>query len=169
MGLRLIVMRHAKSSWNSDAPTDHRRPLNKRGRRDAPRIGERLRQLGWLPDLVLSSDSTRTRQTWQGLASALGDDIEVEFTRELYHGGHHALMEAIAAVPTSVRTLLVLGHNPSWEEAVEWLTGEDTPMTTANAALLWSDVQEWGNSVSRPNRWTLEQVLRPKELDDSDA
>jgi phosphohistidine phosphatase len=65
MGKRLIIMRHAKSSWTSGASTDHQRPLNKRGRHAAPRIGARLRDIGWIPDMVIASDSERTRETWQ--------------------------------------------------------------------------------------------------------
>ena len=60
MQRRLMVMRHAKSSWKSQVPTDHERPLNERGRRDAARVGKRLAELGWVPDFVVSSDSRRT-------------------------------------------------------------------------------------------------------------
>ena len=59
MERRLIVMRHAKSSWKNESLRDHERPLNKRGRRDAPRIGEELASLGWVPQRVISSDATR--------------------------------------------------------------------------------------------------------------
>ncbi len=165
MALRLIVMRHAKSSWNSDSPTDHKRPLNKRGRRDAPRIAERLHELGWVPDFVLSSDSTRTRQTWAGMQEEFGDEIEAEFINDFYHGGVRALLDALESMSPDVRTLLVLGHNPGWEDAVGWLSGEPTRMTTANAAMLSTDGGAWSEAVDGPNRWTLEQLLRPKELD----
>ena len=62
---RLIVMRHAKSDWGTNAPTDHARPLNKRGQRDAPRVAQRLVELDWLPQYIVSSDSTRTRETYE--------------------------------------------------------------------------------------------------------
>ena len=70
MRRRIIVMRHAKSSWKSGARDDHARPLNKRGRRDAPRIAARLAELGWVPERVISSDSERTRQTWARMEEA---------------------------------------------------------------------------------------------------
>ena len=59
MARRLIVMRHAKSSWKNPKLRDHQRPLNKRGRRDAPRVARALRKAGWVPDAVLSSVLTR--------------------------------------------------------------------------------------------------------------
>ena len=63
MAKRLLVTRHAKSSWKSGEDSDHARPLNKRGRRDAPRVAAHLVGLGWVPEQVLSSDSQRTRET----------------------------------------------------------------------------------------------------------
>ena len=68
MHRRLIIMRHAKSSWTSGALSDHERPLNARGIRDAPRVGAALVKRGWLPQLVLSSDSERTRETFAGMS-----------------------------------------------------------------------------------------------------
>ncbi len=64
MTRRLIVMRHAKSSWKHAGLTDHQRPLNKRGRKDAPRVARALIERGWTPRRVLSSDAARTRETW---------------------------------------------------------------------------------------------------------
>ena len=66
MRRRLIVLRHAKSAWDTDAATDHERPLNKRGRRDALRVAEKIAKLGWQPEQVISSDAERTRETWKG-------------------------------------------------------------------------------------------------------
>ncbi len=82
MTMRLIIMRHAKSDWNSGAASDHARPLNKRGRRDAPRVANRLGELGWQPDYVISSDSRRTRETLELMLPHLnhGSDPTVDFS-----------------------------------------------------------------------------------------
>ncbi len=162
---RLIVMRHAKSSWKSDAPTDHERPLNKRGRRDAPRIGAALEAVGWRPELVISSDSERTRETWSRMEEALGGAPEVRFTRALYHAGLDEVCDALRAVDEAA-TVMLLGHNPGWEEVVDGLAGEATTMTTANAALLEIDAASWHEAVGRPGDWRLVDVLRPKELEE---
>ncbi|MBK6580418.1 MAG: histidine phosphatase family protein [Sandaracinaceae bacterium] len=64
---RLLLTRHAKSDWSTEAPDDHARPLNKRGRRDAPRVGALVQSLGWRPELVLCSSAQRALETLSGL------------------------------------------------------------------------------------------------------
>jgi phosphohistidine phosphatase SixA len=164
MKRRLIVMRHAKSSWASDAPTDHARPLNKRGRRDAPRIGRRLVELAWQPQLVLSSDSRRTRETVRLMRDALGQFFNDTATTEIYTGGPDELAGALAGVDDDVTTVLALGHNPGWEEVVEWLCGQRVRLTTANAALLEAAGPSWHEALRGSGTWRLHEVLRPKEL-----
>jgi phosphohistidine phosphatase len=163
MNRRLIVMRHAKSSWNSDAPTDHERPLNGRGRRDAPRMARALLEHGWAPQAVISSDSQRTRETWAGMSSIL-TDVSSTFTYELYHAGMGELRKVLMQQPADHRCLLVLGHNPGWEYVVQFLTGEDHPMTTANCALLTGHGATWDDAVKEPGTWRVDIILRPKEL-----
>lgn len=161
---RLIIMRHAKSAWDTDAPDDHSRPLNDRGRRDAPRMARELRRRGWVPDLVISSDSERTRQTWAGMAPEFDQEIEVRFTRDFYHAGPMEIAEKCEAVGEFTETVMVLGHNPGWARAVAYLSGEEEQMTTANCALLEAD-GEWVD-LMQASSWRLVNVLRPKELDD---
>jgi phosphohistidine phosphatase SixA len=162
MSRRLIIMRHAKSSWKSGAATDHQRPLNKRGRRDAPRIGARLQELGWTPDLVIASDSERTRETWRRMQAGFPQTIEERFDGDFYHGGLADIESACTRLTEDVSTLLVLGHNPGWEDAVAELSGQWVRMTTANAALLHSDAEDWAEAMDI--EWLLVDVLRPKEL-----
>lgn len=163
MEFRLIVMRHAKSDWDAGASTDHERPLNKRGRRDSPRVATRLMELGWGPDYVLSSDSQRTTETFQLMAPLL-DAPEVVFLSALYHAGIGALQDAVVSVPEGTTTLMALGHNPGWQDCVHRLTGEYEPMTTANAALMTVDAESWASAITRHGDWQLEQIVRPKEL-----
>lgn len=162
---RLIVMRHAKSAWDTDAPDDHARPLSDRGRRDAPRVGERLAQMGWFPQHVIASDSVRTTETWEHMASAFSSrEVEVVFTRRLYHGGLGAVQNVLEPLERRVRTAMVLGHNPGFEHVVAWLSGEGIRLTTGNAALLLHPASEWKEAVLDSGGWSLEDVLRPKEL-----
>jgi phosphohistidine phosphatase len=163
MRYRLILMRHAKSSWTSGAASDHARPLNGRGRNDAPRVGGRLLELGWIPDLVVTSDSTRTLQTLDGVRAAMDLDCEVVATRDLYHAGTDEVREACYALPDAVETVLMLGHNPGWEDALHDLCGESQPMTTANAALLSVEARDWTAAINSGG-WTLHELIRPREL-----
>jgi len=158
---RLMVMRHAKSSWKDQTLDDHDRPLNKRGRRDAPRIAERLEELGWIPEHVVSSTSERTRQTWAGMASRF-PDATTTFTEDLYLSGVEEPIARIAALPAPMCSVLLLGHNPGFEELVEDLVGRDIIMTTANVALLVGRGGTWADALA--NGFTCVDVLRPKEL-----
>lgn len=159
---RLILMRHAKSSWKETALSDHERPLNKRGRKAAPRIARALARRGWVPEVVISSDSVRTRETWARMEPELEGEILVAWQPELYHGGPGDIRAALAQLPDDVETTLVLGHNPGWEYAVEQLSGVHVRMTTANAALLEGD-GSWA-ALARSEGWRFIEVLRPKEL-----
>ena len=163
MERRLIAMRHAKSSWSSDAPTDHARPLNARGRRDAPRVAKRLTQLDWTPQYVLSSDSQRTRETCGLMAQCWEEGIEIEFLPTLYHAGASELQDELPRVLDEVETLMVVGHNPGWQEIVYRLCEEPVTMKTAAAALLEADCDAWGDAFR--TRWSLHGVVYPKELD----
>ncbi len=160
---RLIVMRHAKSSWESEAGTDHERPLNERGRRDAPRIADRLVQLGWVPDRVCTSDSRRTLETWSRMADRMPTDVPVVSTRRLYHASVESFVDVVGEVQADDRCVLALGHNPGWEEVVRWLAGQAVSLTTANAVLLRSDRSRWAAALA-PDAWGLVDVLRPREL-----
>ena len=164
MPRRLIVMRHAKSSWGSSAQSDHARPLNKRGQRDAPVMGRRLVELDWSPNLVLSSDAARTRETYALMSPALDRVQRVEYLEAFYNNGAPALRATVGEVPDIFTTVLALGHNPCWEEVVHWLSGESIVMTTANCALLECDADDWGATVEHRDKWRLVDVLRPKEL-----
>lgn len=161
--LRLVLMRHAKSSWKSGAPSDHARPLNGRGRRAAPRVAAELARRGWGPDLVLSSDATRTRETWERMKPVLGD-VPAVFRRDLYLAGTQELRFALAALGGEHRTVLALGHNPGWEEALAWLTGKDEELKTADAALLRCAAGSWARAVGTPGRWELHALLRARSV-----
>jgi phosphohistidine phosphatase len=161
---RLVVMRHAKSSWKDGNLSDHQRPLNKRGRRDAPRIAECLLGLDWVPDLVVSSDSQRTRETWAQMATVFQNPIPTLFSERLYHGGMGAARELLAEQSAKHRCIIILGHNPGWEQVVYCLSGEAVTMTTANAALLVGKGATWDEALGVRGSWDLKQVLRPKEL-----
>ena len=166
MKLKLIVLRHAKSAWDSDAATDHERPLNKRGRRDAPRIAAKLAELGWLPEKVYSSDSVRTRETWDRMKEALspkGSSPKVKFTNKLYQAGLDAVRKQIGKGENKTKTIMLIGHNPGWEEAVRSLTGNTIRITTCNAVLLSTKSASWSQALASED-WKVEDVLRPKEL-----
>jgi phosphohistidine phosphatase len=153
----LLILRHAKSSWKHDELSDHDRPLNPRGERDAPNVGKRLRNEGLVPDAILSSTAKRARQTAEAVAEESGFEGELQLSGELYGGGPEAYLEAIRSLPGLVDCALVVGHNPDLEELVEILTGESVRLPTAALAHMKLDIQDWQDLEEQgklANLWT---------------
>jgi phosphohistidine phosphatase len=111
---RLILLRHAKSDW-PDVP-DRDRPLAKRGRRDAPRIGRWLHEHGYQPDVVVVSAAARTRQTWDLVAPELGGSPAVRFEPRAYAASALTLLYLAQELPDRYRTALLIAHNPGLSE-----------------------------------------------------
>lgn len=158
--IKLVVMRHAKSDWNAGAQTDHERPLNERGQREAPEVGRKLAARGFAPDYILSSDSTRTTETFEGMRSSF-PDVPIRFARELYHAGLSQVRALADSVPASARTVMVLGHNPGWQDMVAELTGEDLEMKTSCAAVLESDADSLVEALAKGATLKLVAVVTP--------
>jgi phosphohistidine phosphatase len=116
---RLILLRHAKSDW-PDVP-DRDRPLAKRGRRDAPRIGRWLHQHGYEPDVVVVSAATRTRQTWDLVAPELGGSPAVHFEPRAYAASALTLLYLAQELPSRYRTALLIAHNPGLSDLASHL------------------------------------------------
>jgi phosphohistidine phosphatase SixA len=162
MHRRFIIMRHAKSSWDSGAEADHDRPLNDRGRRDAPRVARRLNELGWVPQFILSSDARRTRETCGLMLPEWEEGIEVDFLAALYLAGSSSLQDELPRVSDEVETLLAVGHNPGWEEVVHRLSGDSITMKTASAALMESECPTWGDAFRQA--WSVVDVVHPRGI-----
>jgi phosphohistidine phosphatase len=159
----LLVLRHAKSSWNDPARDDHERPLNKRGRRDGPRMGELLREYGLIPDLVISSDAVRARLTAEAIAEAARYTGEILLDQHLYLASPADILSLLRTVRESADSVMIVGHNPGLEELVEQLTGERTDLPTAALAQIVLPIDRW-RDLKTSARGTLTGHWRPKEL-----
>ena len=164
MNRRLIVMRHAKSSWAEPGMPDHARPLNDRGIRDAPNVARKLCEIGWSPEIVLSSDARRTRQTFSLMSDEL-PGVECHFSNELYLSSIREVVAQVATVPVEKQSVMVLGHNPGWEHVVQYLCGEEVVMKTATAALLTLQSESWNDAMRCAGSWELLDVIYPREID----
>jgi phosphohistidine phosphatase len=118
---RLTLLRHAKSDW-PDVP-DHDRPLAKRGRKDAPRIGRWLRAHGYAPEIVICSTALRTRQTWDLVAPELNGSAEVRFEPRAYAASPLTLLYLCRELPDPCHGAMLIGHNPGIEELAASLGG----------------------------------------------
>src|SRR5258707_7578642 len=133
---RLLLLRHAKSSWDDPRLADINRPLAPRGHRAAQLIAQAIQERGFRPDRILCSPALRTRETLAALVSHLGDeDIDIEITQGLYepHSGDYA--EVISNHGDAADTLLVIGHNPAIQATAVRLSGRgDSAIATEIAA-----------------------------------
>jgi phosphohistidine phosphatase len=114
MTKRLILTRHAKSSWDDPLMADHDRPLNERGKAAAADLGDWLASRGYVPEEVLCSDALRTRKTWSGLAPALPGTPILNLKPTLYHAGPDVMLAVLRHATADC--VMIIGHNPGIAE-----------------------------------------------------
>lgn len=160
---RLILMRHAKSDWSASGD-DHARPLNKRGMNSAPVMGQWLRDKGWMPDEVLCSTATRTRQTLDLLH--LPNDLPTRFEPALYLAEADAMIRILQTAEAD--TVLLVGHNHGIAECAHRLVADwpdharfiDYP--TCGTSLISFDVTDWPDLT--PGSGTCHDFAVPRDL-----
>jgi phosphohistidine phosphatase len=119
---QLLLLRHAKSSWDDPRLSDHARPLNARGKRAALGMAHAMRELGLSPDIVLVSSARRTLQTLEALSPLDGSPL-IEPMDDLYLANWPSLLSVLRGLPETARSVLMIGHNPGLHELAMALTG----------------------------------------------
>lgn len=161
----LLILRHAKSSWANTSLSDFERPLNARGKRDAPRIGRLLRQEALVPELIITSAAERAYTTAEAVALASLYDNTIHPTRALYHADPEEYLAALNKLGEPYQRVMVVGHNPGIEELVEEITGEWQRMPTAALAWVELPISDW-SELHAGSTGVLRMVWRPRELQD---
>lgn len=159
---KLLILRHAKSSWEDASLVDFDRPLNERGERDAPFMGKILAERGITPDLIISSPAERAKRTVELVKEAAGWAVPVRFDERVYEASEHTLFSIVQGLSDTVSTCVLSGHNPGMEGIIRSLTGTSAEMPTASLAIIEFDVAAW--SDVEPDCGSLVEVMRPKEL-----
>jgi len=158
----LLLMRHAKSSWNHEGLTDHERPLNPRGLRASQDIGGALRAKKLVPHYVWSSDSQRTRETF---AHTFPDtDINPKWMDGFYHASANQVLYLCAEQgEPDAGTLMLLGHNPGWEDLLFHFSGLSRRMPTG-ACAIFKRTHANTDWLERDS-WRLVDLLLPRNLE----
>lgn len=146
MERRLVMIRHAKSSWANPLQSDFERPLNDRGERDAPMMGERLKTRNIIPDLIISSKAKRAKQTAKKIAAAVGYDAEnIIWLDKLYHCIPSVFEETIYETHNRVKTLFIVAHNPGITEFVNELSDQFHTDQMPTCAMVGAsfEAEEW--------------------------
>ena len=160
MPRRLVLVRHAKSAWDDPGLDDHDRPLNARGRRDAPMMAARLASRSWPVAAIVSSTALRARATAEALHQALPEALLV-LDRGCYHAAPAALLRRVRAWATAWPAVALVGHNPGLSEFLDLLCGTTaSDLPTAAVALLQLDCADW--SALAPGQARLVGLDTPK-------
>lgn len=166
----LLILRHAKSAWDTDAPTDFDRPLALRGVRASKRMGRYIAETGLLPDAIVCSTATRAVQTIHGAARAARLSLEsVRFERAIYEADLSTLLEVLGECDPDAQRTLIVGHNPGLEYLLDHLAG-GVPVPGDGKLLPTAALAR----VELPGDWrrlargqgTLRGLVRVRDLDD---
>mgnify|MGYP001791132429 FL=1 len=155
MSKTLYLVRHAKSSWKDTSLVDYDRPLNKRGKRDAPEMGKRLATKNIRPDLIISSPAKRAKLTIEAIAAEIDyAESQIRWKEELYHVDVKTLLEQIRSVENQNRSLMLVGHNPGLTDLQNYLCQEAIEnIVTTGIACIQFEVAEWANVRSGQLQW----------------
>jgi phosphohistidine phosphatase len=159
---RLLLLRHAKSSWDDASLRDFERPLAPRGQRDAPAMGEALKRRGPLPDFALSSPAARARDTVEAVIAAASLDLAPQFDESIYGASSAELMRVVRRLPDESSCALLVGHNPGFEDLLYRLTQASESMPTAALACIELAVDRWEDVEDGEGK--LLWLLTPKTL-----
>lgn len=141
----LVLIRHAKSSWDDPGQGDFDRPLNKRGKQDAPFMGERLKNRGILPDLIVSSPARRAKSTAERIARAVEYPKKaITLKSNLYLADPHEFFEVVRATDDAVQKLFLVGHNPGITEFANTIADYFVPnIPTTGVYAVKFEVNSW--------------------------
>lgn len=141
----LTLVRHAKSSWKDTSLTDRDRPLNKRGKRDAPEMGRRIAAAGIRPSLIVSSPAVRAWTTAKVIANEIGYPREfLQRDNALYLASVNGILDVIASQDVGFNSLMLVGHNPGFTDFANYLVpGLTNNVPTAGVISVELDTDEW--------------------------
>ena len=160
----LYLLRHAKSSWKDASLRDFDRPLKERGKKAADVVGQHLAAEKLQFPLVICSPAQRTRETLQIVLRSSGLTIEERFDERIYEASLGDLLQVVWEIPDDKQEVILVGHNPGFEELLAFLTGERRRMPTCALSRIkfevsWKDIKAGEGS--------LEWFITPKELADA--
>ncbi len=162
MSRYLLLLRHAKACKNQDDWPDHERPLTRTGKRQARAVGKHLRSLPSQPELILASTARRARSTARRVGKRLKPKPQRLLYPELYQAKPEDVLKLLQKVPGNPETLLLVGHNPCFEQLAAHLVGQPVPLPTAGLARIMLPIDNW-NAVSLDVHGELLDLWSPPE------
>ncbi len=161
---KLLLMRHAKSSWKDVSLSDHERPLNKRGKRAAPRMGLLLTDKDLIPDTILCSTARRARSTVERLLETCDFTGDVRYLEDLYHADYATYLDFLSDLPDEANLVMIVGHNPEMNQFLHVVCDVYDHMPTAAIALIEFTGDTWSALNDDPTG-KLINFWKPREID----
>jgi phosphohistidine phosphatase len=168
---QLAILRHAKSDWGNPGLTDFDRPLNKRGRKAAKKMGRILRERGLAFGRIVSSPAQRAKETVERFRIGYEQDCDVRFEPSIYLASTGTLLGLVNGLPDDAGTVMIVGHNPGFHDIVLRLTRENgdglrdkvgANFPTGAFALIDFPVDKWADV--QPASGEIRQVIFPREI-----
>ncbi len=160
---KLLLMRHAKSSWKDSDIPDHKRPLKKRGVKDSLRMGKLLKSKKLVPDIILSSTAERSKMTAKLLAKSSKYKGKIQYLDTLYMAEPSNILKAIQKYGKDSDVVVLVGHNPGMEAFVQILTGKVECLPTASIAYITAKIDNW-KDLAEEDKAKLKKLWRPKDI-----
>jgi phosphohistidine phosphatase len=157
----LLLLRHAKSSWDDASLSDFERPLNERGLRTAPFMGELIRRRRLCPEVIVSSPAERAKETAVLIRDSAGLAAEIDFEPRIYEANPDDLRDVVSGLDEKYPSAMLVGHNPGIEAFIHYLTGHLERMPTAALAVIELGIDRWSDVADRCGR--VADVIRPKD------
>jgi phosphohistidine phosphatase len=159
---KILLMRHAKSSWDNSDISDFDRPLNARGLQAAPFMGSQIYKNGLIPDQIVSSPAKRAKQTAVLVRESAGVETKIQFEDKIYESSPTTLLYVVSGFSDKYQSILLVGHNPGIEGFIRILTSEIHQMPTGAIAGINLNIEKWSD-ISL-NCGQIEFLIRPKDL-----
>lgn len=156
----LVIARHAKSDWALGLP-DHERPLNSRGKKDAPKMGITLQKFGFETDLILSSTAMRAKATAEAVAREIGYHQPIKLKSEIYDDGHGKITSLLQELDDKISTVMLFGHNPTLELLTAYLLQMSGAIMIPTCGMVCLEIQVRKWADIQPGNFQLKWFIIP--------
>ena len=159
---RIILMRHGEARNVRGSESDRDRPLTDSGKVFVEDVAAQVVDEGWQPQHIVCSSAVRTRETLSVFQGKMTTEVETVFSDYFYLGSLDHIVDEVAGLASDIATILLVGHNPGWSEAITALSGKFYGLRPGEAALLSMVEPDWANAISSLGNWQFEKCLKSR-------
>jgi len=161
----LLILRHAKSDWSQPYTSDYDRPLNERGKKDAPLIGEEIFRRKIVPQIILSSTAKRAKRTAEKVSQSFNYQGKIVWMEKFYFGDEDDIIKALQTIESQYERVMIVGHNPTLENLVALLTSSkmDIELPTASLVSIDFNFEAWNKLTLNSGEFKF--IIKPRDIE----